>query len=109
MTKLTKQYYYGANGEKKINCYHAHISKDLADKVQLDGNDEIVIYDFCGTIVIEKKYHCTCMECGFEWDTGIAYNECSACPKCKVGDIHYDINGGHNYNGYQKQRIEKDA
>lgn len=108
MTKLTKQYYFTGKGEKKINCYHAHISKALADEAHIDDDDEIVIYALCDTIVIEKKYHCTCEECGFEWDTGKAYNECTACPKCRVGDVHYDLNGGHNYDN-QKQRFEKDA
>jgi len=108
MAKLTKQNYVTAKGETKLNCYHVNIPKSVVEKARIDEDEELAIYEFYGTIVIEKKYHCTCMECGFEWDTGIAYNECSACPRCRVGDIHYDINGGHMYVN-SKQRIEEDT
>ena len=55
----------------------------------------------------KSKILVKCNKCGYEWETGKAYSIQSACPKCKVGDIHYDINGGNNDN--QEQRIEENA
>lgn len=55
---------------------------------------------------MSSKYHCICMECDYEWDTNEEYSIQSACPRCKVGDIHYDVSGGNNDN--QEQRTEKD-
>ena len=107
MARLTKIKYTNSKGERKINCYLATIPKAVVKKARIEDNDEVVAYEEYGRIIIEKKYHCECMECGFEWESGEAYNCQTACPRCKVGDIHYDINGGYNDN--QEQRTKKDA
>lgn len=107
MGKLVKQKWTNAGGERKIYGYMAQIPKAVIEKANIDDDDEIIAYEWHGDIIISKKYHCTCMECGFEWDSGKPYSIQSACPRCKVGDIHYDINGGNNDN--QKQRTEEDA
>jgi hypothetical protein len=55
----------------------------------------------------DNLYHCVCMGCGYEWDTDKPDDMKTCCPRCKVGDIHYDIDGGNNDN--QKQRPKEDA
>ena len=107
MAKLVKQKYTNAKGERKTYSYLVPISKSVVKASGIEEDDEIVVYAFYDEIRIQKKYHCTCEECGYEWESGKAYDVCTTCPRCKVGDIHYDINGGYNDN--QKQRIEKDA
>ena len=93
MPKLAKNYYRTAKGDKRINCYMVNIPKEVVKKSDIEDTDEIAIYEELGAIIIKKKYHCTCMECGYEWDSGEEYNIQTACPRCKVGDIHYDRNG----------------
>ena len=107
MAKLVKQKFTNAKGERKTYSYLVPIPKLVVENAGIDEDDEIVVYDWYGDICISKKYHCTCMECGYEWEDGKPYSLKSSCPRCKVGDIHYDINGGNNDN--QKQRIKKDA
>lgn len=106
MAKLNKQYYYTSKGEKKINCYHIIVTKDILKKAGIEEDDELSIYADYGTIVVAKKYHCTCMECDYEWESGKDWGIQTACPRCKVGDVRYDINGGYNDN--QEQRIKED-
>lgn len=107
MPKLAKQKYTTAKGERKTYSYLAPIPKNVVKASGIDDDDEIIVYEDYGKVIIEKKYHCTCMECSYEWDSGEAYNDQSACPRCKVGDIHYGINGGYNDN--QEQRTEENA
>lgn len=107
MPKLAKQKYTTAKGERKVNCYLVTIPKRVVEESEIQEDDEISVYQEYGMIVINKKYHCTCMECGFEWESGKDYGIQSCCPNCKVGDIHYDINGGNNDN--QKQGIKENA
>lgn len=107
MAKLSKIKYTNSRGERRINSYLATISKAVVKEAGIQDDDEIVVYADYGRIVIAKKYYCTCMECGFEWESGKPYNYDTICPRCKVGDIHYDINGGNNDN--QEHRIEEDA
>ena len=59
--KLTKQYYYNAKGERKINCYKVTITKELAKSVGIEEDDDIKIYAKDNKIVIEKvaKWHIT--------------------------------------------------
>lgn len=52
--KLTKQYYYNAKGEKKINCYKVTITKELAKSVGIEEDDNIKIYAKDNKIVIER-------------------------------------------------------
>ena len=53
MTKLAKQYYLNAKGEKKVNCYKVNISKQLVDKTDLENKEiKIVVKD--NKIIIEK-------------------------------------------------------
>ena len=94
MPKLAKHYYITNDGQKKINCYMANIPKELVKKAGIDEDDEINIREEYGTIVIEKRYHYTCMECEYEWEDGKPYTLTSACPRCRVGDLHcVDLRG----------------
>lgn len=55
MAKLTKQMYYKANGEKKLNCYKVAISKEIVSKTNIKENDNIRIYATDNKIIIEKE------------------------------------------------------
>lgn len=107
MPKLAKQKYTTAKGERKVFSYLAPISKKVLKQSDINEDDEIAVYEWYGDIVITKRYHCTCMECGYEWESGKDLGIQTMCPNCKVGDVRYDINGGNNDN--QKQGIKKDA
>ena len=93
MAKIVKQTYINKNGEKKTYSYLVAIPKSVVEASEINEDDEITAYVDYGMIVINKKYHCTCMECDYEWDTGISYKDYSACPRCHCGDIKYEING----------------
>lgn len=93
MGKLVKQMYTTSTGERKTNCYMVTIPKKVVELSRIEENDEIVAYKYLGGILITKKWHCTCNECGCEWDSGEPYGITSACPRCGVGDISYEING----------------
>lgn len=54
MSKLAKQYYLNAKGEKKVNCYKVNISKEILKCTDIKENDEIVIYPLNGKIIIAK-------------------------------------------------------
>lgn len=54
MAKLTKQMYYKANGERKINCYKVAISKEIVKQANIQDNDEIKVYADKNKIIIEK-------------------------------------------------------
>ncbi len=54
MPKLAKQYYYSPNGERKINCYKASISKELLKQTNIKENDQVKIYAKDNKIIIEK-------------------------------------------------------
>lgn len=107
MPKFIKQKYKTKNGDVRTFSYLASIPKRVLKNSDLSEDDEIAVYEWYGDIVITKKYHCTCMECGYEWESGKDLGIQTMCPKCKVGDIRYDINGGNNDN--QKQGTEKNA
>lgn len=53
MSKLAKQYYFNAKGEKKVNCYKLNLSKQLIDKTDLEDK-EIKITTKNNKIIIEK-------------------------------------------------------
>lgn len=53
MTKLAKQYYLNAKGEKKVNCYKLNLSKQLVDKTDLEDK-EIKIITKDNKIIIER-------------------------------------------------------
>ena len=55
MAKLQKQYYITNKGEKKINCYHINISREIVAKSNIKDGDETKIYVEDGKIIIEKK------------------------------------------------------
>lgn len=93
MAKLTKQKYTTAKGERKVNCYLAMIPKKVLEESDIQEDDEIIVYEHLGKIIIQQKFHCTCMECDCEWDSGEEYNVTTSCPKCHCGDIKYEING----------------
>lgn len=54
MAKLVKNYYYGKNGEKKVNSYFANISKEVLNKTNIKEDDEIKIYSEKNKIIIER-------------------------------------------------------
>ena len=56
MAKLTKQMYYKANGEKKINCYKVAISKEIVKQAKIQDQDEIKVYAGENKIIIEKMF-----------------------------------------------------
>lgn len=55
MSKLNKQVYYNSKGEKKINCYHIIVSKEVVAKAGINENDEIEVKAVDKKIVVEKK------------------------------------------------------
>lgn len=92
MPKLNKQYYYTASKGRKVNCYHILLPKKVVEKAGIEENDELNIYEDFGKIVIVKKWHCTCMECGTEWDSGQTDGLWALCPKCHCGDVNFEEN-----------------
>lgn len=92
MSKLNKQYYYNSNHEKKLNCYHIHLSKELVNKVGFEENDELAVYEDYDKIIISKRWHCTCMECGAEWESGQNTGLWALCPRCHCGDVKFEEN-----------------
>lgn len=54
MPKLAKNYYYGKNGERKINCYKAPITKEMLKKTNIKEDDNINIYVKDNKIIIER-------------------------------------------------------
>jgi len=96
MSRLNKQYYYNSSREKKLNCYHIHLSKEIVNKAGFEEDDELVSYVEYGTIVIAKKWHCTCMECDTEWDSGQDTGLWAICPRCHCGDVKFEDNGELN-------------
>lgn len=55
MSKLNKQVYYNSKGEKKINCYHIVVSKEIVAKAGIEADDEIEIKAVGKRIIVEKK------------------------------------------------------
>ncbi len=54
MPKLAKNYYYGKNGERKVNCYLVNIPKTILSKTNISDGDEIKISVKNNKIIIEK-------------------------------------------------------
>ena len=54
MPKLAKNYYYGKNGERKVNCYVVNISKEILNKTDIKDTDVVNIIAKDGKIIIEK-------------------------------------------------------
>lgn len=54
MPKLAKNYYYGKDGERKVNCYLVNISKELINQTNITESSEIKIYVKDNKIIIEK-------------------------------------------------------
>lgn len=55
MPKLAKNYYYGKNGERKVNCYLVNISKEVVKSTNIGEDDHITIYAKDNKIIIEKE------------------------------------------------------
>ena len=55
MPKLSKQYYYGKNGNKKINCYTITVSKKVVMDSNIKDDDTVKIYAGENKIIIEKE------------------------------------------------------
>ena len=54
MPKLAKNVYYNSKGEKKVNCYIAHISKEILAQTNIKEDDNIMVYVKDNKIIIEK-------------------------------------------------------
>lgn len=54
MARLNKQHYMTNKGEKKVNCYHVTISKEVLNKTNIKDTDEINVYAKDNKIIIEK-------------------------------------------------------
>lgn len=54
MPKLAKNVYYNSKGEKKVNCYIAHISKEILSQTNIKEDDSIIIYTKDNKIIIER-------------------------------------------------------
>ena len=93
MTKLNKQYYYTKGSGKKINCYHILLPRRIVEKA-FNSDDELNIYESYGKIIIVKKWYCTCMECGHNWESGEDEGLGALCPKCHCADVDFEINNG---------------
>lgn len=55
MGKLNKQVYYNSKGEKKINCYHIIVSKEIVAKAGINEDDEVEVKAQGKKIIVEKK------------------------------------------------------
>ena len=54
MTKLAKQYWINAKGERKVNCYKATIPRELVEKLGLQDK-EIKVKIENNKIVLDKQ------------------------------------------------------
>lgn len=54
MAKLTKQMYYKANGEKKINCYKVALSKEVVRQAGFNEETKLEVRAENGKIIIEN-------------------------------------------------------
>lgn len=55
MTKLAKNMWTNAKGERKVNCYLVNLSKEIVNKTDIKDNDELTIYVNNKKIIIERK------------------------------------------------------
>ena len=55
MTKLAKNKYTTAKGERKLNCYVVNIAKEVVKESDIKEDDNIKIYSKGGKIIIEKE------------------------------------------------------
>ena len=56
MAKFTKQMYFNAKGEKKINCYKVAIPKKILKQAKIQDDDKIKVYAGENKIIIEKMF-----------------------------------------------------
>ena len=54
MPRMSRMYYHTSKGEKKLNCYHIPISKEIVEEAKLE-NVQLKIRAENGKIIIEKK------------------------------------------------------
>lgn len=54
MQKIKKNYYYGKNGEKKINSYMVYISKKIIKDSNIKETDNLDVRAEKDKIIIEK-------------------------------------------------------
>ena len=54
MSKLGKNYYRTANGDKKLNCYMIPLSKEIIAKTNITEQDELKISVKNNKIIVEK-------------------------------------------------------
>lgn len=53
--KLTKQNYYTAKGESKVNCYKLAVSKKYLEQAGINENDDLEIYVEGNKIIVKRK------------------------------------------------------
>ena len=54
MTKLAKQYWINAKGERKVNCYKLTISREIVEKLGLQDK-EIILKIIDNKLVLDKQ------------------------------------------------------
>jgi hypothetical protein len=54
MTKLAKQYWINAKGERKVNCYKATLPRELVEKLDLQDK-EIKTKIIDNKLIIDKQ------------------------------------------------------
>lgn len=54
MSKLAKQYWINAEGQKNVSCYKATITKEVLRKSNIQPDEEVKIYAIDNKIIIEK-------------------------------------------------------
>lgn len=54
MTKLAKQYWINAKGERKLNCYKLTISREIVEKLGLQDK-EIILKIIDNKLVLDKQ------------------------------------------------------
>lgn len=54
MSKLGKNYYRTANGDKKLNCYMIPLSKEIIAQTNITEQDELKVSVKNNKIIVEK-------------------------------------------------------
>lgn len=55
MAKLNKQVYYNSKGEKKLNCYHVIVPKEIVGQTNIKETDELEVRAENNKLIVEKK------------------------------------------------------
>ena len=55
MTRLAKQYYYTASGDKRLNCYKLTIPKEIVEKLTFQNEKLTIKIENCKIVVDKLK------------------------------------------------------